>query len=406
MDRATQARLVARIRELVARRSTDFAAATYRVPAADYTSVAILAQEVDALFLRGPLLAGLSGEVRDPGDWVSFDACGRSVVVWRHPEGGLRAYVNACRHRGMRLASGCGRGPLLVCPYHSWSYDPDGRLNAIPGDAGFSDVDRATVELTPVAVREEAGLVFVALDPATLSDGVLLEGAEAELGPFGLDAYHRIERRAHRFATNWKLTVDSFMEAYHLHFLHKDTLRPLFHGNTSAFDAFGRHCRILGIRKTFDERAAGNGGDLLPHVTILYQLFPNAVLIYQQDHLELYQSFPVVDDPNACEVRVTLYAPTAPTTDAERAHWKKNLDLIDHVTSTEDFAACTQIQANLRGGALSHLTLGRNEPGVAHFHRSLHAALSEAPESTSGGEARKRQTRTRTGRAPHGAETE
>jgi len=115
--------------------------------------------------------------------------------------------------------------------------------------------------------------------------------------------------------------------------------------------------------------------DLLPHVTLLYQLFPNAVLIYQQDHLELYQSFPDLHDPDACEVRVTLYAPTSPVTDAERAHWKRNLDLIDSVTSTEDFAACAAIQANLRAGAVPHLVLGRNEPGVAHFHRSLHAAL-------------------------------
>jgi hypothetical protein len=115
-------------------------------------------------------------------------------------------------------------------------------------------------------------------------------------------------------------------------------------------------------------------------VTLLYQLFPNAVLIYQQDHLELYQSFPDLRDPDACEVRVTLYAPTAPRTDAERAHWKRNLDLVDSVTSTEDFAACAAIQANLRAGAVPYLVLGRNEPGVAHFHRSLHAALGVSPD--------------------------
>jgi hypothetical protein len=177
----------------------------------------------------------------------------------------------------------------------------------------------------------------------------------------------------HRFPTNWKLTVDSFMEAYHLHSLHADTLRPMFHGNVSAFDAFGRNCRIVGVRRSFDQLQ--NGGSLLPHVTLLYQLFPNAVLIHQQDHVELYQSFPDVDDPSACDVRVTLYAPTAPASDAERAYWRKNLDLIDGVTSNQDFAACAQIQANLRAGAVPFLVLGRNEPGVAHFHRVMHAVL-------------------------------
>jgi hypothetical protein len=171
------------------------------------------------------------------------------------------------------------------------------------------------------------------------------------------------------------------MEAYHLHSLHKETLRPLFYGNLSVFDAFGNNCRIVGVRRTIDQLTnGGNGSELLPHATILYQLFPNAVLIHQQDHVELYQSFPDLHDPNACDVRVTLYAPRGPETDAELAYWKKNLDMIDHVTTTEDFAACEKIQANLRAGAVPFLVLGRNEPGVAHFHRVLHDALGTPPQ--------------------------
>jgi phenylpropionate dioxygenase-like ring-hydroxylating dioxygenase large terminal subunit len=377
MDRATQARLTARIQELRRTTSTDLAPSTYRVPATDYTSEAVLAAERAELFLHGPLLAGLSGEAGAPGDWFSFEACGRSAVVWRHGDGTLRAFVNACRHRGMRVATGCGRGErTLVCPYHSWSYDGDGRLAAIPGAAGFSDFPRDDIRLTPLPVHEDAGLVYVGLTPAVW-DVVDLGGAESELESFDLASYHRVERREHRFATNWKLTVDSFMEAYHLHFLHADTLRPIFHGDLSAFDAFGRNCRIVGVRRSFDE--LWEGESLLPHVTLLYQLFPNAVLIYQQDHVELYQAFPDLHDADACDVRVTLYAPRAPTSDAERGYWKKNLDLIDAVTTTEDFAACQKIQANLRAGAVPFLLLGRNEPGVAHFHRTLHQVLGTNP---------------------------
>jgi len=376
MDRATQERLSARIRELRHSRSTDLAPSTYRVPASDYTSASGLAAELDTLFFRGPLLAGLAGDAREPGDWFSFEACGRSAVVWRQQDRTLRAFVNACRHRGMRVATGCGRGErTLVCPYHSWSYGRDGRLATIPGEAGFSDVARDEIGLTPLPVHERAGLIYVGFTPGAW-EAADLGGAESELATFDLGSYHQVERREHRFATNWKLTVDSFMESYHLHFLHADTLRPLFHGNLAAFDAFGRNCRIVGVRRSFDQLQ--DGGNLLPHVTLLYQTFPNAVLIYQQDHVELYQSFPDLHDPDTCEVRVTLYAPRAPTSDAERAYWKKNLDLVDGVTSNEDFAACQKIQANLRAGALPFLTLGRNEPGVAHFHRMLHEVLGTA----------------------------
>lgn len=374
MDVATQTRLTARIRALRQAGTTDLAAATYRVPAADYTSAAVLDGELDRLFARRPLLAGLSGDARRPGDWFTFAACGRSTLVWRAPDGALRAFVNACRHRGMRLADGRGRAErLLVCPYHAWSYTPDGRLHAIPGEEGFSDLAREQIALMPVRVREQAGLVFVGGDSDD-DDGGPCAGAAAELAPFALGAYHQVERRTHRLPLNWKLAVDSFMEAYHLHFLHKDTLRPIFHGNVSAFDAFGRHCRIVGVRRSFDTLAA-DSSDLLPHVTLLYQLFPNAVLIYQQDHVELYQAFPHLSDPHTTEVRLTLYAPTVPATDAERAYWRKNIDLIDGVTTSEDFSACAAIHANLRAAAIPFLILGRNEPGVAHFHRMLHDAL-------------------------------
>ena len=373
MDPALQERLTARIKALRDARSTDLAAATYQLPAADYTDASLLAREVERLFATGPVLAGLSADAPAPGDWFSFEACGRSAVLWRAPDGRLRAFVNACRHRGMRVASGHGHADgVLVCPYHAWSYDREGRLASMPGRAGFSDVATTDLGLRGLSVTEHAGLVYVGFTPGP-TGAADLGGAEAELVGFDLASYHRIERREHRFATNWKLTIDSFMEAYHLHFLHAETLRPIFHGNLSAFDAFGRNCRIVGVRRSFD--ALEDGGGLLPHVTLLYQLFPNAVLIYQQDHVELYQSFPGPADPHACEVRVTLYAPQAPTGDRERDYWTRNLDLIDNVTTTEDFAACEKIQANLRAGAVPFLVLGRNEPGVAHFHRTLHEVL-------------------------------
>jgi len=382
MERAVQDRLTARIRALREARSTDLAAATYRLPSTDYTDDALLAREVESLFATGPVLAGLSADAPAPGDWFSFEACGRSAVVWRAPDRALRAFVNACRHRGMRVATGHSHADrVLVCPYHSWSYDAEGRLAGMPGRAGFSDVATADLGLRRLPVSEHAGLVYVGFTSDAPRGGVAaaatasahLGGAEAELAGFDLASYYRVERREHRFATNWKLTIDSFMEAYHLHFLHAETLRPIFHGNLSAFDAFGRNCRIVGVRRSFDDME--DGASLLPHVTLLYQLFPNAVLIYQQDHVELYQSFPDPHDPHACEVRVTLYAPQAPANDRERDYWKRNLDLIDNVTTTEDFAACEKIQANLRAGAVPFLVLGRNEPGVAHFHRTLHEVL-------------------------------
>lgn len=377
MDAATQAEIADRIHALHATAAgTDLAPAPHHQAIGDYTTREVLARELERLFLSGaPLAAGLSGAVRNPGDWFTFDACGRSAIVCRGRDGRLRAFANACRHRGMRLVSGTGRGKSsFACPYHSWTYDLEGRLKIRPGEEGFTGTEPAELGLLALPVREQAGVVFVGLAAAEWSEASLLAGAEREIGPFGLDRYHWFAQREHRAAMNWKLGVDSFMEAYHLHSLHKNTLRKFFFDNVSVFDAFGRHCRILGLRRSFEKHQPGES--LLPHVTLLYQLAPNAVLIYQQDHVQFYEALPDLDDPGRCTMRITLYAPEEPADDAARRHWDANMDLIFGVTTSEDFAACERIHANLKSGALPYVIFGRNEPALIHVHRSLNEAIA------------------------------
>ena len=52
-------------------------------------------------------------------------------------------------------------------------------------------------------------------------------------------------------------------------------------------------------------------------------------------------------------------------------HWQKNFDLLVEVTDTEDFATAAGIQRGYRSGAQTHVTFGRNEPALQHYHRSL-----------------------------------
>ncbi|MBL6750683.1 MAG: aromatic ring-hydroxylating dioxygenase subunit alpha [Nevskia sp.] len=372
----TQESIAGRIAALQRARSTDLAPASYRQPPRDYTDPAVLALEMQRLFQEGaPLPAGLSCDARAPGDWFVYEALGRSVLVCRHADGSLRAYRNTCRHRGMRLAQGCGTGGgNFVCPYHAWAYDFEGCLRARPGEDSFADAPRSELGLQPLPVREEAGVVYVGLAPAQWPQAPLLGGAEAELAPFGLAGYHRIDHRVFQARMNWKLGIDSFLEAYHLHKLHRNTLRTLFLDDIAVFDAFGRNSRITGVRRSFEQHRTGDS--LLPHLTVVYQLFPNAVLIHQQDHMEFYEALPDPQDPNRCAMRVTLYAPQAAETESALRYWAANLELVYKVTTTEDFAACEQIHANLRGQPPPFLVFGRNEPALIHFHRSLAQALA------------------------------
>jgi hypothetical protein len=114
---------------------------------------------------------------------------------------------------------------------------------------------------------------------------------------------------------------------------------------------------------------------ILPHATVHYVLVPNALLVHQIDHFELWRVFPLGVDRSL--VHTSLYSPTAPEDERALRYWRKNLDIVLQVTTTEDFPQCERIQADLAAGALDELLFGRNEQALSHFHRSLSELMGE-----------------------------
>ena len=116
-------------------------------PASVYASAEHFDAEMRVLFEGMPQLAGLSCDVREPGSYLTITLGRVPVAVVRQDDGSLRAFVNACRHRGsVLLREGLGEGLRKIqCPYHAWTYGLDGCLKAFPGaGAGFDDVDKST----------------------------------------------------------------------------------------------------------------------------------------------------------------------------------------------------------------------------------------------------------------------
>ena len=91
---------------------------------------------------------------------------------------------------------------------------------------------------------------------------------------------------------NWKLVMDTFTEPYHIPWLHKDSIAPYYLFDRWIHDSYGPHQRFIGCRKSvLDEfdKPDEDDWDLLPHGTLQYLLVPNAVLVHQIDHLELWR---------------------------------------------------------------------------------------------------------------------
>lgn len=348
-------------------------------PAAAYTDPERFADEMRLLFRPGPVLVGLSSEIAEPGSYRAVTVDGIPLVVVRLDDGSLRAHVNACRHRGAPLVepSSDGTGlPAFSCPYHAWTYELDGGLRARPMSAGAFDDVAVDCSLHARPVAEAYGLVFVRPDgDAPVDVDEVLCGMEDDLGAFGLDGYVHVQSRVNTWDMNWKLFFDTFAEAYHIRTLHRDSLAPWFNSDTIVFEAYGRNALAIGLRKdVLDETAKPvDEWSLLPYGTIQYFLLPNALVVHQLDHLEVWRVEPL--DVGTTRTTTSVFAPCEPSV-AERDHVVKNLDLLLAVTGTEDFPLMAQIQANLGSGALPEVIYGRNEPPLIHFHRQVDAALA------------------------------
>ena len=335
MRHARQVELLRRLR-VDAPRPGPLGPASMHNPASSYTSPERFADEVRVLFRGQPVLVALSCELREPGAYVTLTVGDMPLVVVRQRDGSVKGFVNVCRHRGSTLLTApCGDGLRSIrCPYHAWTYGLDGALTAFPGaEPGFDDVDKTTHGLIEVPVAEQFGLVLAVADPAAgpFDSAGALHGAEIEIADFGIGAYRHIESRQHEWAMNWKLAMDTFTEPYHIPWLHKDSIAPYYLFDRWIHDAFGPHQRFIGCRRSvLSELAKPNEAewDLLPHATLQYLLVPNAVLVHQIDHLELWRFTPLAPDHTL--MRTSVYAP--PEAPRDDSYYVKNLDVLLGVT--------------------------------------------------------------------------
>jgi phenylpropionate dioxygenase-like ring-hydroxylating dioxygenase large terminal subunit len=386
MRHERQVELLRRLAAADAPRPGPLGAASMHNPASVYTSPERFEAEMRVLFNGMPQLAGLSCEAATPGSYLTTTAGRVPVLVVRQPDGGVKAFVNICRHRGSILV----RGPIgeglrkITCPYHAWTYSLDGCLRSFPGaEAGFDDIDKTTHGLIELPIAERYGLIFVKNDPAAAPFTVdeALHGAQEELADFDLERNVHIDTRVHEWQMNWKLVMDTFTEPYHIPWLHKDSIAPYYLFDRWINDTYGPHPRFIGTKKSVAaefEKPDEDDWELLPHGTIQYLLVPNAVLVHQVDHVELWRLVPLAVDRTMAVT--SIFAPSAPVTDKARAYFVKNLDVLLGVTNAEDFPAQEQVQRNMASGAMPAVVYGKMEPALVHYHTAINKLLADAGE--------------------------
>ncbi len=376
MDTETQLSMLDRILEhRNAGRGTDAAESWWERSVDAYTCPDRFAAERQ-LLSSVPAVVGLSNLVPTAGSYATVQMGDKPVLVTRTEDGSVAAMLNVCRHRGAEIASGCGEASRLSCPYHGWTYRLDGQPAARRRPEHFDNLpDEGLVRLP---CKEEHGLIWVCPAPDGSIPENPLAGIESDFEPLDFADHRLFATSTFTRQINWKLVIDTFLEVYHVPVLHERTLGGLIHGDYSLFDAFGPHGRMVVTRLSIDtvEETPRSERSALPHVTIVWQLLPNTVVIFQQDHMQLYQAQPG-SHPGESVITVSIHVPK--DTEFSDEHWQKNYDLLIEVTDTEDFVTCAGMQRGFMSGAQDHITFGANEPTLQHFHQSFEKLLADQP---------------------------
>ncbi len=211
MDASDRREVTRRLLDHLANGTTDQAEGVLRVPVSAYRDEEVWQREREGIFRRSPIVVAMSAHLPEPGSYRALDAGGVPVLSVRQEVGGVRVFLNACRHRGAQLCeAGLGTARRFTCPYHAWTYDNAGRLVGVPHErTGFPSLDREQRGLVSVACREAHGLVWVRLEgdgPIELESflGTLTDDLEAldlaSLVPFATE----VQRRR----VNWKVAYD------------------------------------------------------------------------------------------------------------------------------------------------------------------------------------------------------
>jgi nitrite reductase/ring-hydroxylating ferredoxin subunit len=349
--------------------TTDVGEEQWREPTWNYRSEERFSAELD-LFRRLPLTFCPSAALPEKGSYIARHAAGTPLVVVRGDDGVVRAFRNACRHRGMTVASGSGCARTFVCRYHGWTYRLDGRLRHVPHESGFPGLELDGHGLVPVAAAERHGLVFVTQEDP-VSDGVLsacpdLIGPEQQL----IDSGESVDD------VNWKLTAEAGMEGYHIKTTHRKSFYPYGFDNLNVVETFGPSSRITfpfrRIEKLRDVPRAERRIDGL--VTYAYNLFPNVLMAVLTNHTALQISEPI----SPSRTRFITYRLTNRGEDASKLNMeqvRRDADFVSEIGLVEDQAVVRAIQDGLASGANSHFTYGHFEKAIVHFHKTLRGVL-------------------------------
>lgn len=210
------------------------------IPKAGYVSYDFARLEAEHLWPKIWQIACREEEIPLPGNFVTYDIGQDSIVVLRSNEGQIRAYFNACPHRGRRLVRGQGHVKQIQCRFHGWKWDLDGKNASVLDrqDWGSCLADDE-IALTPVHSDTWGGFVFISMEDSPQPLNEFLDPVNRLCKNYEFERMRYRWYKTVRLDCNWKTAIEAFNEGYHVAQTHPQLLN-YFDDYTNS-KSYGKH---------------------------------------------------------------------------------------------------------------------------------------------------------------------
>jgi carnitine monooxygenase subunit len=359
----------------------------FSLPGWIYRDADFLEAEKERVFAASWQVMCHLNDIPEAGDYHTQEFLGEPLVAVRSQDGGVKAFFNVCRHRAARLLDGAsghctGR---IVCPYHAWTYDLNGRLTAVPHRKEFADFALDQYGLKPLESEIYKGFVFVRLEPGLPRVAEMLAPYEAELAAYRLEELQPMGRVTLRTRhVNWKNVTDNYSDAMHITVAHPGLTR-LF-GQSYGVEAQPWVDKMWGYLRDVpsSQRSERMYQSILPNSPHLpgdrqrlwtyYKLWPNVAFDVYPDQIDFMQMIPI--SPTETLIREIAYAHPDSRREMRAArylNWR-----INRRVSLEDKALIERVQAGMGSRSYAPGPLGRTEVSLRSFAHRMRGLIPES----------------------------
>ncbi|MAV76107.1 MAG: hypothetical protein CL691_05755 [Cellvibrionales bacterium] len=373
MEKNVSQQLMSRLINHIMSDSSDECVNSITEPASFFTDTERFEKERQQFFFDTPQLIGFSGTVSELNSFMTVECMGIPIVVTRNGLGELKAFINACSHRGARVAEGKGNKKTMSCGFHGWTYNLDGDLVGIPKENCF-DLEKEGKKLESIPIAEVHGLLLVGLSKnittSTLKN--FLSPLDAHLEEFDFSQLENISTRKFNVAANWKLIVSLSHESYHFAKLHGKSLAPVMTSH-SVFDEFGWHTRWAFPLKGIEDWAKKPMCDWPKRLpgAISHTLFPGTVIVVNSKDAQIIR----VEPGSTAGDSVVYYLGSCAKGDSVEDSLQ-SYNFGGDIFANEDLPAAEQCHQGLMANG-ADIIIGRNEPVVQLWHQRWHNALKD-----------------------------